>query len=244
MKKLCVVNSSGGLDSTTLLARALSEGYVVLPVTYIYGQKNIIENTAQKAVINHYKKRYPETLMDTVTIDFTQAIGASIDTFKKNRDNGETKEKTKMEYYMPSRNLLFLATSAVIGEILSLDEDYSELYLGLGIHKHSEIYKRDYWDISPSFAEKFQQLVTLNDNVKVQVYSPYADKYKSEIVKDSVELGVPIHLTWTCYNPVSTDDKTFRPCLTCEACLERSTQAFEYDHQVEAFINNYSVTLE
>lgn len=242
--KLCVVNHSGGLDSSTLLAKALMEGYTVLPVNYNYGQKNVIEMTAQQNVWNHYKELYPDMLMETISIDFTTVLGSAISTFQKNRDNGKAEASTQMTYYMPSRNLLFMSVSAVIGEILANDKDIKEIALGLGIHQHSDIYARDYWDISPEFASKLGDLLNLNDNVNFSVYSPYKDGFKSEIIKDAIALSVPFNLTWTCYNPQTIDNEFYTPCLICEACLERSSQAYDIDPEIGDAINSYYIKIK
>lgn len=242
--KLCVINHSGGLDSSTLLAKALQEGYQVLPINYNYGQKNVIEMTAQKNVWQYYKLRFPDQLLDTISIDFTSIIGDAIGTFQKNRDNGIAEETTEMKYYMPSRNLLFMAVSAVIGEVLANDKGIKEVALGLGIHQHSAVYSKDYWDISPEFASKLADLLDLNDNVNFWVYAPYKDGYKSEIIRDVFSLEVPYYLTWTCYDPKQLVDNEYGPCLKCEACLERATQAHEVNPAAGDFINKYSIKLK
>ena len=238
MKKLCVVAHSGGLDSSTLMMKALKEGYTVMPINYNYGQKNVIEMTAQRNVWEHYKKEFPDTLMETVIIDFTSIIGDAISIFQKNRDSGKADESTEMTYYMPSRHLLFMSVSAVIGEIFANDNDIEEIALGLGIHQHSDIYAKDYWDISPKFATKLGALLELNDNVRFSVYAPYKDGMKSEIIADMLEMAVPYHLTWTCYNPQQEGNK-YEPCHECEACLERRSQAA--DVGLEQVINDYSI---
>jgi len=239
---LCVINSSGGLDSTTLMAKALAEGKTVLPVNYNYGQKNIIEMEAQKNVWQFLKNKYPDQLKETIIIDFTETLGNAIKTFQLNRDSGETEKKTDMKYYMPSRNLLFMTTSLVIAEIIALDQNITKIELGLGIHKHSDIYTRDYWDISPDFATRLQSILELNDNVKVEVYAPYADKLKSDIIQDSFSYAVPYELTWTCYEPNMIEHGLYKPCDKCEACLERKTQA--EDIGMGDTINDYSIIIE
>ena len=233
-KELCCLAMSGGLDSSTLLAKALSEGKTCLPINYNYGQVNVVEMHAQKNVWNHYKKIYSKQLLDTLVIDFTSTVGEVISTFRKNIENGHAEESTEMKYYMPSRNLLFMSMAAVVGEIIANDQSYNRLSLGLGIHQHSDIYAKDYWDISPKFASKLADLLDLNDNIDVSIYAPYKDGYKSEIVNDCLLLKVPYKKTWTCYNPHlnnTTGDpvhgiiEEYVPCLECEACLERSSQA-------------------
>jgi len=233
MKELCVVSMSGGLDSSTLLAKALYEGKTCLPINYNYGQVNVVEMNSQKNVWDFFKEKYPTQLLDTIVIDFTSTVGDVIKTFRKNVENGHAEESTDMKYYMPSRNLLFMSMAAVVGEIIANDESYSKLSLGLGIHQHSDIYAKDYWDISPQFATKLGELLSLNDNIEVSIYAPYKDGFKSEIVKDVKFLNVPYKKTWTCYEPQkfasweqdSSVWETYKPCLECEACLERSTQA-------------------
>ena len=244
--KLCVVNSSGGLDSSTLMRKALDEGFKILPINYNYGQKNIVEMSAQKQIVNQFKKQFPDMIMDTIVIDFTQTFGDAIKTFQNNRDSGKTEDEIGMKYYMPSRNLLFMSTSAVIGEILALDENIKEIYLGLGIHKHSDIYERDYWDISPEFAEKLQDLLSLNDSTSVKVYAPYKDSFKSKIIEDMVKFNIPYRLTWTCYDPVISYNEKIElnlatPCKVCEACLERSTQANNVVDGFGEIINDYTL---
>ena len=39
-KKLLIMSHSGGLDSTTVMVKALEDGFMVLPITFQYGQKN------------------------------------------------------------------------------------------------------------------------------------------------------------------------------------------------------------
>ena len=231
MKKnneLCIISHSGGLDSSTLLAKALSEGKTCLPINYNYGQVNVVEMTAQKNVWKYFKETYPTQLLETIVIDFTSTVGDVIKTFRENVENGHAEETTDMKYYMPSRNLLFMSMAAVVGEIIANDKSYNKLSLGLGIHQHSDIYAKDYWDISPRFASKLADLLDLNDNLDVSIYAPYKDGYKSEIIKDVKALNVPYKLTWTCYEPKNVHGEVnshYVPCLECEACLERSSQA-------------------
>jgi 7-cyano-7-deazaguanine synthase len=244
MKKLLIASMSGGLDSATLVAHALNEGYVVQPIVFNYGQKNFIELVAQERLENHFKNQFPELWRATISIDITKILNEFISQYQNLRDNGTVLERTGEEFYTPSRNLLFMVLSGLIGEIISLAEGFEAIALGLGIHKHStENYKKDYWDITPEFATRLQTLLDLNDSVKVSVYSPFVNEFKSGIIARALELSLPVYLTWSCYNPVVTANETgaklFTPCKICEACLERASQAKEigvYD------INNYSIT--
>jgi len=240
-KKLLVLSMSGGLDSSVLCARALAEGYTVLPITYAYGQKNHVESIAQSNIWNSLKIEYNETLLDTLSIDFTSLIGGAIQTFQKNRDNGKAEESNEMKYYFPSRNLLFMTVAAVIGETISIDESIDSISLGLGIHKHSDIYAKDYYDISPEFADKLGELLSLNKDININIYAPYKGYFKSEIIKDMIKYNINYELTWSCYSPEYISPLVVRPCDECEACLERSSQARESNLKLS--INNYELQL-
>lgn len=234
MKKLLVASMSGGLDSATLVRKALGEGYIILPVNFQYGQKNYIESVAQSNLIEFFGKKFPDQILKTVSIDTTRIISDFIVQYQSARDSGLVLEKTGEEFYTPSRNLLFMTLCAVIGEITAIGSGYEEISIGLGIHKHStENYKKDYWDITPEFARRLQNLLVLNDSVEINIYSPYVDEYKSGIIQDAEDMNLPFSLTWSCYDPVlenieegfSSKKQVFKPCNVCEACLERDSQA-------------------
>ncbi len=233
--KLLVVSLSGGLDSTTLAHKALSEGYNIIPINIYYGQKNAIEKKAFEIVLKDIKEKYPGRVIDTVLIDLTQILETSLGLYQSIRDSGQVEETTDLEFYTPSRNLLFSTLAAMIGEIAAIASNTNEVKIGLGVHKHTEY--KNYWDISPEFVQRLNYLLKLNDCVVVSMYAPYADKTKDQIVKDAIKLKVPILKTWTCYSPV-LENNNYRPCLTCEACIERQKAG---DLAGYPEINNYSI---
>ena len=246
MKKneLTILSMSGGLDSATLCAEALDRGHDVFVLNFNYGQKNIVEMKAFKNLLNYYKNEYVSNgvIIGHKQINLTSMFAEFTAIWQEMRDNN-LKEKAHHQFYMPSRNLFFAVLSAVIGEIIALNKDYKVVNVGLGIHKHNEkAYgknHRDYWDITPEFAERLRSIFDLNDVVKVKVFAPFVDKTKADVVRRALELKVPYNLTWTCYNP-SIKEGVAIPCLTCEACIERELAGKEAG--VED-INNYHLIL-
>lgn len=233
LNKLCIISHSGGLDSTTLMAKALAEGFKVQPISFEYGQNHKVEMIAQSMTWDFLKERYQDKLREPIILNIGEILGTIKLQYQAIRDSRKIEEKTELEYYTPFRNLVFSALAAMVGEIICLTEDIDELWVGIGVHKHSsESYKKDYWDITPQFVEKLDTLFKLNDGLNVQVYAPYADDFKEAIVRDAIDLEVPYKLTWTCYNPVTNEFTTAEgketietvPCLKCEACLEREIQ--------------------
>jgi 7-cyano-7-deazaguanine synthase len=242
---------SGGLDSTTLAFKALSEGFDILPVNINYGQKNIVELKAFQNIMDYLKNQplYKNSVLDPIILDAESFLKPVISNWQKQRDTGKIKENTQMEFYTPSRNLLFTAIASMVGEIIALNK-YTNIKVGIGIHKH-KTYDRNYWDITPQFAKTFDALLALNDCAEIEIFAPYVNKFKSEIVKDVLKMNVPWKLTWTCYDPIITklkdiepdsSSKHFKatPCLKCEACKERQESG-----RVNDFlnINNYELFL-
>lgn len=233
-KKLIIATMSGGLDSSTLVLKALADGYLVQPVSFKYNQKHSLEVQALKEITSIYKEKYPELLLDTLTIDLSLILGPVLKSWAELRDSKKMLENTDMEFYTPSRNLVFSVLAGMIGEIIANGMEVTEVQIGLGIHEH-ETYDRDYWDISPEFIKRLDYLFELNDTMRVSMYTPYKDKTKDKIILDAIKLGVPIHKTWTCYDPITELDIS-KPCLICEACVERQQSG---DKAGYSMINKY-----
>ena len=243
--KLCIISHSGGLDSTTLMAKALAEGFIVQPISFEYGQNHSVEMSAQINSWSALKQRHQEQLREPIILNVGNLLGSFKDQYQSIRDSRKIEEKTDLEYYTPFRNLVFSSLASMVGEIICLTEDLEELWVGIGVHKHSsDSYKKDYWDITPEFVDKLNNVIQLNDGLRCKIYAPYASEFKESIVRDAVDLDVPYKLTWTCYDPVKTvygDTDSYTPCLKCEACLERSIQGLKAGVDD---INDYEVNLE
>ena len=228
MEKLCIISMSGGLDSTTLAMKAYEDGYTILPINIRYGQKNEIELKAFREIEEFFTKNFKDQFLEPVFLNLEDMLKTSLELYKRIRDSGKVEASTELEFYTPSRNLVFSTLAAMIGEIAAIAGGLTEIKVGLGVHKH-ESYK-NYWDIKPDFVEALDKVFALNDCISVSMYAPYVDLTKADIVKDAVRLGVPYEKTWTCYDPQEevlevgipgTEIVRYSPCLKCEACIER-----------------------
>jgi len=227
--KLCVISMSGGLDSTTLAYKAISDGYTVLPINIDYSQKNLVEKMAFQDIYEEIKSSFPDQILEPVHINLNSIMKTTLDLYTNLRDNKIVASNTGLEYYTPSRNLLFTTIAAVIGEVAAMAKEIKELRIGLGVHKHLEY--KNYWDITPEFVKRVNKVLKLNDAIKVRMYAPYVELTKEDIIQDAINLKVPVLLTWTCYDPQETILEVnrehmrvfseFHPCEKCEACVER-----------------------
>ncbi len=245
MNKLCIISMSGGLDSTVLAHKAIADGYDILPINIKYGQKNKVELLAFNDVMEVIQTLWPDRVLDIVHLDLQSMLKSTLALYENLRDKNKVKEETGMEFYTPSRNLVFSTLAAMVGEVAAIAGGFTEIRVGLGVHRHQE-YSKDYWDISPDFVHALDNIFKLNDCIKVSMYAPYVDEPKSSIVKDAIKFNVPVFSTWTCYEPQSKIVEIARthyrhlveyhPCLKCEACVERQKAGDEVDF---GNINNY-----
>ena len=74
-----------------------------------------------------------------------------------------------------------------------------------------------YPDCRPEYYRAFQELVRAGTRpeTKIEIATPVITLKKSEIIRRGVELGAPLHLTWSCYQ---SEDAA---CGVCDSCLLR-----------------------
>lgn len=249
-RNILIQSFSGGLDSsTTIHTAALSNNFDdIYPVNFKYGQKNIVETISKNEMLEWLQSKH-SCIHKIIDID-VEHIYNNIDnilnfTYSELRDSNKIKDNTNTEFYTPMRNLLFSTLAAIVGEMIIYNkEDVKNtdinLYIGLGVHKHTDVYEKDYWDITSSFVEALDKLFQLNDNINIHMYAPFKDSYKRDIIKSALENNLPYSLTWTCYNP-SIKEKVAIPCLECESCRERE-RGFQELGITDG--NNYHVIIE
>ncbi|MDY0215115.1 MAG: 7-cyano-7-deazaguanine synthase [Bacilli bacterium] len=226
--KLAIVSHSGGLDSTTLIGYMLENGYIVQPINFDYGQENIVEIKAQNSVIQYFQDRYgKDKIFDSIKLDLTSIVNPLqdiISNFRKNGFNNETLDEANLKHYFPNRNMLFVSIAGVFAETLAYFKGLTEVTVCIGIHKHTTY--QPYWDITSDFANAVQNVMSLNDAMKVTVATPFVDWTKSDIVKYMIENDFPYELTWTCYEP-QREGEYYVPCKKCQACVERENAGIQ-----------------
>lgn len=226
--KLAVVSHSGGLDSTTLMGYMLENGYVVQPINLNYGQENVVEMKAQDNVVNYFQDRYgKDRVYDTIKLDLTPIVNPIqeiINNFRKNGFNNKELDSANLKHYFPNRNLLFSSIAGVFAETLAYFNGLKETAICIGIHKHTTY--KPYWDITSDFANAVQNVVNLNDAMKINVATPFVEWTKSDIVNYMLEKNIPYEFTWTCYEP-QIDVDYYVPCKVCQACVERENAGIE-----------------
>jgi len=210
--KKAVVLSSGGIDSTTIMAMAKHEGFEIYSLSFFYGQRHAFELKAAKKVADTLG--VAEHLV--INIDLKKIGGSSltddIDVPKARNEEIMTQEIPVT--YVPARNTIFLSYALAWAEIL----ESSDIFIGVNAIDYS-----GYPDCRPEFIEAFENMANLATKAgvegitKIKIRTPLIHLTKAQIIKKGVELGIDYALTHSCYDPSSQG----LACGQCDSCILR-----------------------
>lgn len=204
MKK-AVILLSGGIDSTTCLALAKSQGFECYALSFNYGQRHNIELAAAKKIAAHFAVKKHQIIQ----ISYGELGGSALTEFEIQVPEYQASEQIPVTY-VPARNTVFLAMALGFAETL----DASDIFIGVSSIDYSH-----YPDCRPEYIEAFQQLAALatkagvNGNA-VHINSPLINLTKSDTIKLGTSLGVDYAMTISCYQ--ATADGL--ACGTCDSC--------------------------
>lgn len=203
MKKKVVVIYSGGMDSYTVLHKAIEEGLIPFALTFNYGQRHIKEIDVARDVCLHLNINHK--IIDISSIN--ELIGgSSLTDTEIEVSTGEYENDNMINTIVPNRNMILL--SMAIGYAVSIGAE--KVYYGAHSGDH-EIYP----DCRPIFVEKMNAVAAVANYEEVSIYSPYLNSDKIGILKDGLRMGLDYSKTWTCYNGRE------KSCGICASCIER-----------------------
>ncbi|AZN42190.1 7-cyano-7-deazaguanine synthase QueC [Paenibacillus albus] len=213
MKKAVVI-LSGGLDSTTCMGYAKEVGYELYPITFNYGQRHKIELNNARAVAEHYGVSDRFRLVE---LGFLRDFGGSaltddsIDVPMVGADPVPDEVGEIPVTYVPGRNLLFLSIATSFAETVGAEA----IYIGVNALDYS-----GYPDCRPEFIAKVEEVIAVATKVGVEgkaisIETPLIHLTKADIVKEGTRMGVPYHLTTSCYNGEP------EACGECDSCRLR-----------------------
>lgn len=209
MKK-AVVLFSGGLDSTTVLAMAKSQGFDPFPLTVAYGQRHQVEIDAARKSAAALKVSEPKV----VFVNLTSIGGSALtDDIEVPKDRDESAMTDIPPTYVPARNTILLSLALGYAEVLGADD----ICCGVNAVDYS-----GYPDCRPEFIEAFERLANVATKRAVEgnaltLHAPLLHMTKREVIESGLRLGVDYSLTHSCYDP----DREGRPCGHCDSCLIR-----------------------
>lgn len=205
-----VVLLSGGIDSTVLLALAKSRGRECIAISFDYGQRHRVELESAKAIAAFYSVPHRIIKIDPSSFSGTSLVNQV--EVPKNRTQDEMNRSGIPNTYVPARNTLFLAYAAGQAEIWCA----AEIYFGPNAMDY-----HCYPDCRESFINAYQGVLDCATKQAVEskgpkLLTPLIHLNKTQIVALGKELGAPLDLTMSCYDPVGNQH-----CRSCDACTLR-----------------------
>ena len=202
MTEKAVVIYSGGMDSYTVLHKALRQGYEIHALSFNYGQKHSKEleyasRVCQSLNISH-------KVVDISAIN--QLVGGSSLTSDIEVPEGHYEEESMKSTVVPNRNMILL--SLAVGYAVSIGAN--KAFYGAHSGDHAI-----YPDCRPEFVQKMNDVCAIANYEAVEIVTPYLDVSKTAILTDGLSMGLDYNQTWTCYNGRE------KACGKCGACQER-----------------------
>jgi len=219
-EKKAVVLSSGGLDSTTVMAIAKAEGYEVYSLSFSYGQRHSVELDAAKRVAAVIGAKEHLVIDIDLKLIGGSALTDDIEVPKDRNENDMTADIPVT--YVPARNTIFLSYGLGWAEVIGA----SDIFIGVNAVDYS-----GYPDCRPEFIEAFERLANLATKVGVEgksqfkIQTPLIDLTKAQIIQKGVSLGVDYGLTLSCYDPTPDGGA----CGHCDSCLLRKKGFLDAD---------------
>lgn len=202
MTEKVVVIFSGGMDSFTVLNRAIKDGKQVFPLTFDYGQRHVKEIECASAVCKELGVEHK--VIDISAIN--QLLAGSSLTDDIEIPEGHYEEESMKSTVVPNRNMILI--SLAVGYAVSVGA--SQVYYGAHSGDHAI-----YPDCRPEFVEKMNDVCQIANYEPVEIFSPYLNVDKTAILTDGLKMGLDYSKTWTCYNGRE------KACGKCGACQER-----------------------
>ena len=210
MKKLAVISLSGGLDSTTVLLKLLTEGYTITATSFNYGQKHLVEIEKAQELVNYLQQKGYSICYQQISLSgLSDLLHSTLISGGDDIPKGHYQEASMKLTVVPNRNKIF---SSIIQAIaLSLANQHNiQVKIALGIHAGDHAI---YPDCRQAFRDAdYQAFLTGNwDAQNVSYYTPYIDTDKAGILADGINCCQTLNLnsdevykrTLTSYQPIN-----------------------------------------
>lgn len=205
-RESAIVLVSGGMDSCVCLAEAVRE-HDVAALHINYGQRTEArELRAFTALCDHYGV----TRRLVADISYLKAIGGSslVDASRAVETGLPEAGQGVPSTYVPFRNAHILAVGVSWAEVIGA----ASLWIGAVEEDGS-----GYPDCRREFYDRFEDAIDAGTrpDTRLRIVTPLIRLDKGAIVARGVDLGAPLHLTWSCY---TGEDLA---CGECESCRLR-----------------------
>ncbi|HLB41893.1 MAG TPA: 7-cyano-7-deazaguanine synthase QueC [Gammaproteobacteria bacterium] len=207
MKK-AVILLSGGLDSTTCLAYAKSQGFDCYALAFDYGQKHRAELGSAQALAEHFAAKF--TIFQ---LNIDQFGGSALTDPTLGVPDYHPENKEIPITYVPARNTIFLSIALAQAEVLGA----KDIFIGVSFIDYS-----GYPDCRPEYIQAFQRLANLATKQGVEqggitIHTPLIYLSKAKTIQLGIQLKVPYEMTISCYRANDLGEA----CGQCDSCSFR-----------------------
>lgn len=198
-----VVIYSGGMDSYTVLHRALHQGFEVHALSFHYGQRHARELAVAEQVCR--ARGIAHQVIDIRAIHSLIDNSALTDT-ERAMPGGDYDGSNMSATLVPNRNMILLS----LGIAQAVNIGAGVCFYGAHGGDHML-----YPDCRPEFVERMNDVAAIANFEAVRIEAPYLHANKAEILADGLAMGLDYAQTWTCYQGEE------RACGECGSCRER-----------------------
>ena len=181
MNKHAVVSLSGGMDSSTLLLRALSEYNSVTALSFDYGQKHRVELERAQSLIDYLADKGHNVTYKQIKLDgLVDLLNSALVQGGDDVPEGHYEQDNMKETVVPNRNKMFASiTQAVALSKANATEEQVDICLGIHAGDHAI-----YPDCRQEFRDADYKAFTEGnwDADKVTYYTPFLNGDKFDIL--------------------------------------------------------------
>jgi 7-cyano-7-deazaguanine synthase len=208
-----LILSSGGNDSTSLLAKAVKDfgATEVATVSIFYGQRHDKELGCAREIADYYGLEHYEFDLSKIYQYSNSAMlkqGEALKETSYAEQLAETKGNTPVNTYVPFRNGLFLSIVAA----LAIEIGASEVWYGAHA---DDAAGNAYPDCSEAFVNHMAAAIKEGSGQAVTLKAPVVHMNKAAVTKLGLENQAPLWLTWSCYKGGE------KQCGVCSTCRDR-----------------------
>ncbi len=206
-QKRAVILVSGGLDSTTVLAMAQSQGYACYTLSFDYGQRHRAELYAADRV----SRALGDVEHKLVKLNLDSIGGSALTDLSIAVPEEETGGIPIT--YVPARNTVFLSIALGWAEVLGAHD----IFIGVNAVDYS-----GYPDCRPEYIAAFETMANLAtragvEGQKITIHTPLMTLGKGDIIVTGLALGIDYAMTVSCYQ--ATEEGL--ACGKCDSCRLR-----------------------
>lgn len=240
MARHCVVSLSGGMDSSTLLLRALKEYDTVTGISFDYGQKHRVELERAQQLIDYvnsnpmrvfhpdhtgdiFEEIYSEVTYRQIKLDgLADLLDSSLVEGGDDVPEGHYENENMKETVVPNRNKIFASiTQAVALSVANRTGETCDIALGIHAGDHAV-----YPDCRQEFRDADDKAFREGnwDADRVGYFTPYLDTDKFGILQDGEKLIEQLGLSFdevykrtnTSYKPYPSGNSDYKSASSVE----------------------------